>query len=126
MSQYVDTGTKSFVAGAAIARYLRVKLTSGKLAVAGLADKEIGTICDASFADLDQRSVVLRTKQGTCLMVAAGAITAGAAVHTAASGKIDDAATATGFLIGTAIEAATADGDVIEVLRNSHGDTANA
>ena len=125
MSQQVAGPCRAFTAGAAIAQFLRVKLSSGKLAAAGLADKELGTMEEASVADLDVRSVRLRTAEGTCKMVAAGAVTLGAAVYTAASGKIDDVATATGFLIGTALEAATADGDVIEVLRNSHGDTAN-
>lgn len=126
MSQFVDTGSKTFTAGAAIAKDLRVTLTSGKLAVAGLAVKEIGTLEEASFADLDVRSVRLRTAAGTTKMVAAGAIAVGAEVHTAASGKVNDTATATSYLVGTALEAASADGDVIEVLRNSHGDTANA
>lgn len=126
MSQYVETGTKAFTAGAAIAANLRVKLSSGKLAAAGLADKEIGTIVDASFADLDIRNVRLRTAQGTVKMVAAGAIAAGDPVYTAASGKCNDTAASTAYLIGTALEAAGADGDTIEILRNSHGDTAVA
>lgn len=125
MSQYVDTPTRTFTAGAAIGQYIRVYLSSGKLAVAGLTNKEIGQAEVAAFADGDVIPVRLRTAQGTCKMVAAGAITAGAAVYTAASGKIDDVATSTGFLVGTALEAATAANDVIEVLRNSHGDTAN-
>jgi hypothetical protein len=125
MSQYVESGCKAFTAGAAIAQYLRVKITSGKLAVAGLTDREIGTLEDASFADGDVRAVRLTSAQGTTKMVAAGAVAAQALVYTAASGKIDDVATATGYLVGRALEAATADGDVIEVLRNSHGDTVN-
>lgn len=121
MSQFVETPTKTFTAGAAIAKYLRVKLSSGKLAASGATDDDLGQIEDASFADLDVRSVRLRTAPGTCKMVAAGAITAGARVYQAASGKIDD--TVTGKLVGTALEAATADGDVIEVLRHSQPDT---
>lgn len=116
MSQYVDGNTKSFEAGAAIAANLRVKLASGKLAVAGVADKDLGTLLDASFADGDMRSVRLRTANGTTKYVAASAITAGADVYTAASGKVNDTAASTSYLLGTALEAATADGDVIEVL----------
>jgi hypothetical protein len=52
-------------------------------------------------------------------MVALTAITAGNPVYAAASGKI--AATGTVF-VGTALEAATADGDVIEVLRGPNTD----
>ena len=126
MSQFYNEPCRAFTAGAAIAKHLRVKLSSGKLAVAGLADKEIGTLEEASFADGDVRTVRLRTAEGTIKMVAAEAMSAGAAVYTAASGKVADTATATSYLVGTTLEAATADGDVIEVLRNSHGDTANS
>ena len=124
-SEYIDGNVRAFTAGAAIAGDLRVKLSSGKLAAAGLADKELGTIVVPAFADGDVVGVRLRTANGTSRMVASKAIAQGAAVYTAASGKITDAATATGYLIGTALEAAGADGDIIEVLRNSHGDTAN-
>jgi hypothetical protein len=123
MSQYVEGPIKAFTAGAAIAKHLRVTLSSGKLAAAGITVKEIGTLEEASFADLDVRPVRLRTAPGTVRMVANGAISLGAAVFTAASGKVGPSA-ATAFVLGTALEAAAADGDVIEVLRNSHGDTA--
>ena len=42
-----------------------------------------------------------------------------------ASGKVQDTAAATSFLVVQALEAAGADGDIIEVLYNVHGDTAN-
>ncbi len=124
MSQYVETACKTFTAGAAIPLYARVKLTAGKLAVAGLADKELGTAEQEAFADGDVIAVRLRTAQGTCKMLAVEALAVGAAVYTEADGKVQDTAAETSFLVGTALEAATADGDVIEVLRNSHGDTA--
>lgn len=116
MSQYVDGNTKSFTAGAAIAANLRVKLASGVLAAAGVADKELGTLLDASFASGDMRTVRLRNCSGTTKYVAAGAIAVGADVYTAASGKVNDTAASTSYLLGTALEEATADGDVIEVL----------
>lgn len=126
MSQYVETACKAFTAGAALAKYSRVKLASGVLAEAGLAEKEIGTLEQASFAAGDVVAVRLTSAQGTCKMIAIEAIAEAAAVYTETDGKIQDTAQATSFLIGTALEAATADGDVIEVLRNSHGDTANS
>lgn len=121
MSQYVETPTKGFTAGGAIAQYLRVKLSGGELAAAGLTDLEIGTIEEAALADGDVREVRLRTAPGTAKMVAAGEITAGAAVYTAASGKISATAASTSYAIGHALEAATADGDIVEVLRYAHG-----
>lgn len=119
MSQYVDTATKTFEAGGAIAQHLRVKLSAGVLAVAvaGTTDDgvEIGTITEAAFAAGDKRAVRLRSAQGTTKMVAAAAVAAGVAVYGAAGGKVDDVTS--GNPIGISLEAATADGDIIEVLR---------
>lgn len=115
MSQFVETPCKTFTAGGAIGKHLRVKLSTGKLAAAGVADDWIGTMVNASFADLDVSSVRLRSAQGTCKFVAAGAITAGSRVYAAASGKVDDAITTE--LIGIALEAANDADEVIEVLQ---------
>lgn len=117
MSQYVKAPCRQFTAGAAIAKYLRVKLSSGTLAAAGAADVELGTMENASLAANDVVSVRLRTAEGTQKMVASEAMSAGASVYGAASGKVGD--TANGNYIGTALEASTADGDVIEVLRGA-------
>ena len=123
--QYCENGNKAFVNGAtAIARYTRVKLSSGVLAVAGATDKDIGVLDRRAQAN-DYANVRLRTAEGTDCMIASEAITAGATVYTAADGKIGNTATGA-FQVGTALEAATADGDVIEVLRNRHGDSAAA
>lgn len=125
MSQQVDSGFKGFLASAAITQFARVKLdAAGTISTAGLTDREIGIAQNAAFAAGDQVNVKLRTAPGTHKMIAAGAVTNGAIVNTQASGKIDDAATATGYPVGTALEAATANNDVIEVLYNNHGDTA--
>lgn len=119
MSQYVETPTKTFVAGAAIAQHLRVKLSSGKLAAAGASDVSLGTMEYASFADLDDVAVRLRTAQGTRKMVALDAITAGNPCYAAAGGKVAAAGT---VFEGTALEASAADGDVIEVLPGPNTD----
>jgi len=125
MSQLVDVNVKGFEADEAIALYARVKLDSdGKITNAGLADKEIGTAQQEAFAAGDIISVKLRSGSGTHKMIASEALAAGAVVYTEASGKVQDTAQATSFIVGTALEAASADGDVIEVLYNAHGDTA--
>ena len=124
MSQYVETPCRTFEAGAAIARYLRVKLSSGVLAVAAATDPDIGTIERETFADGDLAPVRLRNAQGTRKMVAAGAITLHANVYGAAGGKVDDVENENFY--GMALEAATADGDVIEVLLYTLGDDLNA
>lgn len=114
MSQYVQAPTKAFSASGAIAIHLRVK-TPTSLATAGADDVEIGTMEEAALAAGDVVSVRLRSAEGTCKMVAAEAISAGARVYGAAGGKVKD--TANGNFIGIALDAAAADGDVIEVLR---------
>lgn len=113
MSQYVETPTKAETAAAAIAQHLRVK-TPGALVVATASDLELGTM-DSPATAAGPCTVRLRTAQGTCKMVANAAITSGASVYAAAAGKI---APSGSILLGIALEAATADGDVIEVLRS--------
>jgi len=125
MSQYVDGNVKTFVADEAIAVHLRVKLDSdGRVTVAGLTDKDIGTALTPAFAAGEPISVKLRSGAGTHKMVAIEAMAIGATVYTETGGKVQDTAQATSFQIGTALESATADGDIIEVLYNAHGDTA--
>lgn len=114
MSQFVETNTKTFTAGAAIGKHIRVKLSSGTLAAAGVADDYLGWMEEASFASGDVVRVRLRTCTGTVKMYAAGAITAGARVYAAASGKCDDAITTE--LLGLALEAAGDADEIIEVL----------
>ncbi len=126
MSQIVESACKSFVAGAAIARCARVKISSGKVVTAGLADKDIGTAEYPAFADGDPAGVRLRSAQGTAKAIAAKAFAAGVELFTAANGKVSDTYAATSYYYGTSLEAATADGDIIEVLRASHGDTAGS
>src|SRR5574343_746596 len=126
MSQYVDGNCKTLVAGEAINAFLRVKLhTDGTAMIAGLAEKDIGT-AEHYAASGDRLMVRLRTASGTAKMVAKEAISVASPVYTEAGGKVQDTNESTSFLVGIAMEAASADNDVIEVLRNAHGDTANA
>jgi hypothetical protein len=124
MSQYVDSNTKAFTSAGTIKQYARVTLGSGgTITEAGLAVKDIGTAMEPAVSG-DVISVRLRTANGTHKMIAVEAVAAGATLYTEAAGKVQDTAEATAFQIGTALEAATADGDIIEVLYNVHGDTA--
>jgi hypothetical protein len=120
MSQYVDGNTKAFVAGEAISVNRRVTVDSaGKALLAGATSVAAGVAITPSFADGDDITVTLRTASGTQQMVASGAITRGASVFAAASGKI---ASSGSVFVGTALEAATADNDVIEVLPGPNTD----
>ena len=115
MSQYVDGNVKGFIASGAITAFTRVKHsgTAKTVETAGAGEDWIGT-AETTVADGKQVNVRLRTAAGTRKMVAAGALSIGDVVYGAASGKIDD--TAAGQAIGYALEAATADGDIIEVV----------
>ncbi len=112
MSQCVDTKSRSFVASGAIGQHLRVK-TPASLALAGAADFSLGTMEEPTTYANEPASVRLRHSMGTRPMVANGAISLGAVVFAAAAGKVG----ATGTIVeGIALEAATADNDIIEVL----------
>ena len=123
MSQFNDTGTRMFTAGAAIKLWARVKLASGTVTEAGIADKHIGYAMQQAFASGDIIAVRLFSKEGTHKAIAAAAITQGNEVFTAAAGKVSVSAS-TAFRFGVALETATADLDIIEVLHYGMGDTA--
>ncbi len=112
MAEQNDNGLKPMVCDGAIAQFLRVKSSGTGITTAGASDLCIGVLRDASFAANDVRTVLLRTKPGTVKMVASGAITAGVTVYAAASGKIASSGT---VVEGTALNAAAADGDIVEV-----------
>jgi len=116
MSQFIDGNYRTFAAGAAIEQHALVKLSSGKLAAAGLGEAFIGTLDQQSFADLDVVRVRLRTAAGTHKVVASGAFAAGALVYGRAAGRVDDISTTSAVLVGTALEAATTAGDIVEVV----------
>jgi hypothetical protein len=127
MSQQDDSGFKTFTASEAIPKYARVTLAStGLIEDAGLAVKEIGTATEEAFASGDRVTVKLRSAAGTHKMIAKEAMAIGATVYTEAGGKVQDTAETTAFQIGTVVDvvAPTAEGDIVEVLYNNHGDSA--
>lgn len=122
MGKYCENGNLSCVADEAIPQYSRVKFDSdGRVTIAGLADQDIGVAMEPAFAAGDQIPVRLRNAPGTVPMIAIEALAVGALVYTETDGKVQDTAASTAFLTGRALEAATADGDIIEVLRFDGG-----
>ncbi|HOE64653.1 MAG TPA: DUF2190 family protein [Candidatus Sumerlaeota bacterium] len=116
MSQYVETSTKSFIAGATIAANTLVKLTAvGKVETAELDDAPIGVALEPAAAN-GHVAVKLLNCDGTVKMIAAGAISANAKVYCKNDGKCDDTTSSSEIAVGYALEAAGADGDIIEVL----------
>lgn len=104
---------------AVTARHLLWKKGAGDntIALNGAADVPLGTVDNTESSTAMGQSVMLLGKGSTKKMVASEAITAGEQVFTAASGKVQDtpAGAGTYYLVGTALTAAAADDDLIEV-----------
>jgi len=98
--------------GETLAIYRRVKISGSTVVYADSTDRGIGVTQHAVTTSGDEATIRLDI-EGTSKMVADGAITAGADVYAADDGKISSSGT---IELGSAIEAASADGDIIEVL----------
>lgn len=111
-----ETGLKTFQAtAAALAQAVRVQVnSSGLMLVAGATDPAIGVTTEAVAAS-GYGTVKLFSAPGTFLVTAGAAITRGAVLYPLAAGKVDDTGTTAMGLV--ALEAATADGDIIEAAR---------
>jgi hypothetical protein len=115
MSSIIQFPVKSYTAGEAIGAYVRVKKSAGTVVIAGAGEVGIG-VTEANVENGGLVPVALWNGFGTVFMKAGAAISINAPVYPIAAGKIDDAQATQGAPIGYAEEAATADGDVIEVL----------
>jgi len=114
MSTGFQEGVINLVASEAIEAYRRVTLTGDRQVVrAGAGVRGFGINRDA-VASGDVAAIMPFNLGGTLKMVASAAIVQNAVVYGTAVGKIDDAAV--GVAVGVALDAATADLDVIEVL----------
>jgi hypothetical protein len=101
-------------------RFLLGKIgsASDRVAVCGAVDTPIGVITDEAAAVGDLVNVSLFGSSRTTLrMVASGAITQGALLEPAASGRVQTLGVGVGthHVVGRALDAASAAGDVIEV-----------
>lgn len=118
-----ETGNRTYLADASHStRHLVVKIGSdaNHVALCGTGDIALGVTDDQPDAAEDHINVqLLGAKRGTVLMTASAAITAGDMVVAAASGKIrtlTGLGSGTYYILGRAVEAAGADGDVIQVV----------
>lgn len=118
-----NEGKKAFIAVSAVEgkRVLQMD-TNGKVA----HNTATATNVVAGFSDLgapadDSVGVILANSPGTVELTAAEAIAIGAKVFAGAAGKVQNKPVAAGTyrLIGIALEAAGADGDIIEVMPTS-------
>ena len=115
MAQSVEN-IKTFTGTTALSAFRLVKLTASSGSAV-----EYATASDSDVVGSTEREclitanvpVRLRGPWSTAKCTVAGAVAAGATLYTAAAGKVDDSGT---YAIGTALEAGSADGAVIEVL----------
>lgn len=112
---YIDGKVRTFTAGADLGAHIIVTLSGGNAAVCDATEQPIG-VTEYAVASGEAVAVRLLNSGGTVEMVAGAAITSGADVYCIAAGKIDDSDPGSGIKVGIALEAATADGDIIEVL----------
>lgn len=106
-------GPRQFLAGEAIANKRLVKLSGSSIIYADAGDDFIG-VSEYAISNAEYGAVRLKNAEGTFEVTASGAITAGVDIFAADDGKVS--MTPGGKVIGQAIEAATADGDIIEVI----------
>ena len=111
MSQQNDTGCATVTLTETVGQYLRTD-ASGTLC--GITERGIGYARVAGVSG-DVVGVNLHSKQGTTKVVASEAISKDAICYSAASGKVG-ASASTAYPLGIAMEAAGADGDVIEMM----------
>lgn len=118
-----NKGPLTLLAGADLAQKILVKLVAGEVVVNTASDIPIG-VSDYAVDDTENASISTLNVEGTLEMVAADAISLDADVFAAADGKISVLPTTGGTYtkVGVAMEAATADEDIIEVLPNPAGE----
>lgn len=115
-----EGGITKFADAAISERYLLGKIgsSSDRVAICGASDTPVGVITDEASAAGEAVSVsLLGSARGTVRMVASAAIVQGALLEPAASGRVQTlgAGAGTHHVVGRALDAASAAGDVIEV-----------
>jgi len=122
MSAKVSGATRTFPNNAALGKGIRVMMSGGYLAAAGIGDDELGVMEEATLATDGEGTVRLSAQGETLRCVANAAITQYAEIYAAADGEISP--TVSGSRWGIALEAASGDGSEIEVMRLAGGGAA--
>lgn len=118
MSQFNTSGLKTFTADAAITVHQRVKLTATGVDVAAEDEFAIG-FAQANAAIGETVAVRLINSQGTFKAIAGEALAILAPLYGADDGKVVDTDPGSGTIRFIALEAASADGAIIEVIPTS-------
>jgi len=122
MSQFTTATVKTYKAGAvAIPQGTMVKFDSDGTVIAATAgtDVIIG-VAEQATAIGGQCPVILRSGQGTCKVVASTTVSVGAKLTATTSGQAVTTTTDKDEIVGVALEAATAQGDLIEVMISNY------
>lgn len=120
MAQEVQGKIRTFLASAALAEHRLVKMnstTQDSIAYPAATEGNlvIGATCERPIANAERGPIRMFNAGGTVRLTAGAAIACNAVVYcVGVVGKIDDAVS--GAPIGIALKAATADGDIIEVM----------
>lgn len=114
MAHSVNNSIRTYKAGEDLPVNVLVKLSAGNTVVKNTAGAAAIGITLEKVSSGGYVALRLLSSPGSAIITASAAIALNALVYGTASGKIDD--TGTGEPIGYAAEAATADGDQIEVL----------
>lgn len=112
MTALCSREVRTFANNAALTKGTRVKYSAGYMLATGLTEVELGVVEETVLAT--DVVVPVRLARNTERRIASAAITAFATVYRAASGKISS--TASGAPYGIALEAASGDGSIIEVM----------
>lgn len=115
MTQQIDGDYKTFTSGEAISPFRLVKIASGVVTMCDATEMPIG-VSTRYTPDASPCSVKLITGRGTHKIEALLAVTAGASIYCCENGTVDDADPGSGLIVGIALEAATAQGDIIECV----------
>src|SRR6056297_1437911 len=119
MQAKYTSGPVTFQAGEDLAQYRRVKLKSGstttplEVEYADAGEDFIGITMD-NADDSDLIAVAPLCREGTFLVAAADTFASMADIYGADDGKVSDTASGTAYF--KALEAATAAGDIVEVI----------
>lgn len=115
MSQFVEGSNKGYVATAALADGIIVKLASGNVVVSAAATNKFIGVTVGAIAAGETGTIRLRSTAGTLKVKTGGTIAVGDRVTSDAAGKAVATTTAADEVLGMALEAGVT-GDFIEVM----------
>lgn len=110
-----EQNVKTFLAAGTIAAFSRVKLSGGSVVVAGSNEGALGIT--GALAVVSGEYVNVNLFWATKQVLAGETVALGAACYALASGKVGDTDPGSGTIRYYALQAATADGQVIEVCK---------